>query len=141
YSAQMTFDRAGKWTIVAAVPRPNGAEASIVIPVTVEQRSAAPAVGERVAASQNRTAADVPSLDRLASGSAPDPATHRHRIADSLAARRPRVVSFASPAFCTTPLRGPQVEDASDFVRAYGDRFDFVHVHLYQDPHLIKGDL
>ena len=141
YSTSFTFDRAGKWSVVVAVPRPGGSTVLMVLPVTVAQRSSAPAVHEAALASKNRIAADVPSLDRLTTGSAPDSALYQHRIADSIAAHRPTVVIFASPAFCTTPLCGPQVEDASVLAKTYGDRADFIHVDLYQNPQEIKGDL
>lgn len=141
YAASMTFDRAGTWMITAAVPRAAGSTARITIPVTIAERASAPGVGARAPASKNRTAKDVPSLDRLTTGSAPDPALYRHRIADSLAAHRPLVVVFASPAFCTTPLCGPQVEEASELATAFGDRVDFVHIDLFDNPHEIKGDL
>ncbi len=141
YTAPFTFDRAGKWTLTAAVPRPDGTIARVAIPVTVAERATAPVVGASAPRSKSRIASDVSSLDRLTSGSAPDPALYQHRIADSLAAHRPMVVIFASPAFCTTPLCGPQVEDASDLVKLYGDRVDFAHVDLFQNPHEINGDL
>ncbi len=141
YATSMTFDRAGVWTITAVVPRPDGKPARIAIPVTIEERARAPVVGAAAPKSKNRTAKDVPSLDRLTTGSAPDPALYQHRIADSIAARRPLVVIFASPAFCTTPLCGPQVEDASELVKQYGDRVDFVHIDLFENPQDIKGDL
>ena len=141
YAASMTFDRAGTWTITAAVPRADGGAARITIPVTIAARASAPGVGAPAPSSKNRTAKDVPSLDRLTTGSAPDPALYRRRIADSLAAHRPLVVVFASPAFCTTPLCGPQVEEAAELAQAYGDRVDFVHIDLFDNPHEIKGDL
>ena len=141
YAASMTFDRAGAWTVSASVPRPDGGAARIVIPVTVAERASAPGVGASAPASKNRGAAEVPGLDHLTTGSAPDPALYRHRIADSLAAHRPLVVVFASPAFCTTPLCGPQVEEASELAKTYGDRVDFAHVDLFDNPHEIRGDL
>ncbi|MEI6666068.1 MAG: hypothetical protein WCL53_07945 [Chloroflexota bacterium] len=141
YTASMTFDRAGAWSIVAAVPRPSGTSAMIVIPVTIAEHASAPVVGATAPASKNRIAKDVPSLDRLTTGSTPDPALYQHRIADSRAAYQATVVVFASPAFCTTPLCGPQVEDASDLVKTYGDRVDVIHVDLFQNPQEIKGDL
>jgi hypothetical protein len=115
--------------------------ARVTVPVTVAERAAAPVVGAPAPASANRTARDVPALDRLTTSPTPDPALYQHRIADSLAAHRPLVVVFASPAFCTTPLCGPQVEEAADLARRYGDRVDFVHVDLYQHPEDIHGDL
>ena len=141
YTTSMTFDRAGAWTISLAVHRSDGGTARIAIPVRIVERTSAPAVGARAPASKNRIATDVPSLDRLTTGSTPDPALYQHRIADSIVAHRPLVVIFASPAFCTTPLCGPQVEDASELAKVYGDRVDFVHVDLFENPHEIKGDL
>jgi len=141
HTTSMTFDRAGKWTISASVPRPDGSTARITLPVTIAARASAPVIGSPAPKSKNRTARDVPSLDRLTTGTEPDAALYQQRIADSIAARRPLVVIFTSPAFCTTPLCGPQVEEASDLVKQYGDRVDFVHVDLFENPHEIQGDL
>ncbi len=141
YTATMTFDQPGTWTINVLVPRPDGRNGRIALPVTIAERASAPVVGAAAPKSKNRTAKEVPSLDRLTSGSTPDPALYQHRIADSLDARRPVVVVFTSPAFCTTPLCGPQVEEASELVKRYGDRADFVHIDLFENPHEIKGDL
>lgn len=141
YATEFTFDRAGTWTVTAAVPRPDGTIARVAMPVPVAERASAPVIGASAPKSRNRTAEDVASLAELTTGSAPDPALYRHRIADSIAAHRPLVVIFASPAFCTTPLCGPQVEEASALARKYGDRVDFVHVDLFQHPQSINGDL
>ncbi|MCH8910983.1 MAG: thioredoxin family protein, partial [Chloroflexi bacterium] len=48
---------------------------------------------------------------------------------------------FASPAFCTNAVCGPQVEVATELREEYGDRVDFVHVDLYSNPREIQGDL
>lgn len=141
YASEFTFDRAGAWTVTAVVPRPDGSIARVALPVPVAERASAPVVGGAAPRSRNRTAQDVASLGELTTGSAPDPALYRHRIADSIAARRPLVVIFASPAFCTTPLCGPQVEEASALAQRYGERVDFVHVDLFQHPQKIEGDL
>ena len=51
------------------------------------------------------------------------------------------VVVFASPAFCTTALCGPQVEVLGELQARHGDRASFIHVDLYENPHEIQGDL
>lgn len=141
YASEFTFDRAGSWTITAVVPRPDGSTARVAMPITVTERASAPVVGSAAPHSKNRTADEVGSLAELTTGGTPDPVLYRHRIADSIASRRPLVVIFASPAFCTTPLCGPQVEEASTLAQRYGDRVDFVHVDLFQHPQRINGDL
>lgn len=141
YDTSLAFDRAGTWSLRAAVPRADGTTARITVPLTVAARASAPAVGAAAPATRNRTAKDVPSLDRLTTGADPDPVLYQHRIADSLAGHRPIVVVFASPAFCTNPLCGPQVEEASELAKRYADRADFVHIDLFENPHEIRGDL
>ncbi|TAJ19251.1 MAG: hypothetical protein EPO65_07305 [Dehalococcoidia bacterium] len=86
-------------------------------------------------------ASDVASLAELTTSTEPDGALYRTRIAEALSAGRPFVVVFASPAFCTTPLCGPQVEDLGAIAKQYAGRAEFIHVDLYENPHEIKGDL
>ena len=49
------------------------------------------------------------------------------------------MVVFASPAFCTNAVCGPQVEVASTLREKYGDQAEFIHVDLYDNPHEIKA--
>ena len=51
------------------------------------------------------------------------------------------MVVFASPAFCTNAVCGPQVEVLSNLSATYGDAADFVHVDLFTNPKEIQGDL
>jgi hypothetical protein len=88
-----------------------------------------------------RTVDDVETMAELSTGHEPDPALYELTIAEALDRERPLVVVFASPAFCTNALCGPQVEVLSELAAAYGDRVDFVHVDLYENPHEIQGDL
>ncbi len=62
-------------------------------------------------------------------------------LAEAVEEGRPLVVVFASPAFCTNALCGPQVEVLSELASQYGERANFVHIDLYENPHEIKGDL
>ena len=141
YVAEATFAKAGRYTIEVEVPRAEGKAARLVFPVEVAAKPQSIAAGGLAPASRNRVASDAGSLAELTTSSTPDPALYRTRIADALAARRPFVVVFASPAFCTTPLCGPQVEDLSTLARDYAGRAEFIHVDLYENPHEIKGDL
>lgn len=140
YSTALTFDRAGMWALEVTVPRPEGA-AHLLLPFPVAEHASAPVVGDPVPASRNRTVRDVASLAQLSTGSDPDPALYQQSVAEALAARRPFVVVFASPAFCTNPLCGPQVEELSSLAARYAGRAGFIHIDLYQNPDEIKGDL
>ena len=141
YSVELTFDRPGDWVLEVRLPRPDGATALIAFAFPVAERTVAPAVGEAAPRSRNRTVLDVASLDRLTTGSEPDAALYRLSVEQAMQQGRPLVLVFASPAFCTNALCGPQVEVVSDLAARYGDRANFIHIDLYENPHEIDGDL
>ncbi|MCK9485207.1 MAG: hypothetical protein M0R73_00670 [Dehalococcoidia bacterium] len=143
YTGTLTFDAPGLWAIEARIPRaeePPRAETTVLFPVEVAAAPVAPAVGSSVPASNNRTSADT-EMAELTTSTEPDPTLYDTTIADALKAGRPFVVTFASPAFCTNALCGPQVEVTSELAREYEDRAEFIHVELYENPTEIRGDL
>lgn len=140
YVAQANFSKPGTYTLEVDVPLA-AKVVRLAFPAEVASEPKSVAAGGRAPASHNRVASDAASLAELTTSAQPDPALYRMRIADALAAHRPFVVVFASPAFCTTPLCGPQVEDLAVLARDYAGRAEFIHVDLYENPHEIKGDL
>ena len=141
YALDLTFDRAGTWGLDVHVPRADGTETLMSVTFPVAARPSSVAIGDPAPASRNRTLADVSSVAALTTGTDPDPALYETRIVDALAEYRPLVVVFASPAFCTNELCGPQVEVLSELRVAYGDRAGYVHVDIYDNPDAIDGDL
>ena len=141
YVAELEFDSVGDWSVEASVPRPDGSTSSVEVRFPVKERTRSVAVGERPPASRNRTLADVPDLADLTTGSHRDPQLYGITVAEALENGRPFVVVFASPAFCTNAVCGPQVEVASELREVYGDRVTFIHVDLYENPREIQGDL
>jgi hypothetical protein len=140
YVAQATFTRAGKHTVEVTAPT-TGKAVRLLFPIDVAKQPASVAVGQPAPASRNRLATEVASLAELTTSTTPEAVLYRARIADTIAVGRPFVVVFASPAFCTTPLCGPQVEDLALIARDYAGRAEFIHVDLYENPHEIQGDL
>ena len=141
YSAEFALDRAGDWGLELALPQPDGGTRTTTFLFPVAERTLAPAVGDPAPPSASRTANEVESLAELTTGHEPDAALYRLSIAGALAEARPFVVVFASPAFCTNALCGPQVEVLSALAARHGDRANFLHVDLYENPHEILGDL
>ena len=48
---------------------------------------------------------------------------------------------FATPAFCTSPTCGPQVDTVSELKDAHRGEASFIHVEIYDNPEEIQGDL
>src|SRR5205807_874787 len=90
-----------------------------------------PAVGQAAPASHTPTTkdADPTTID---SGRPPDD-MHQISIADAIAQHRPTLVIFASPAFCTSRICGPEVKVVQSLEPAYKDRLTFIHVEVYRD--------
>ena len=99
----------------------------------VKAKPTAVAVGDEAPASNNPTVA-TKSASRITTSRPPDTGLLRYSIAESLRARAPFVVAFATPAYCQSRTCGPIV-DVMDAVRK---RFEsrgirFIHVEIYED--------
>ncbi len=139
--AELVFDSPGIWSVEARVPRADGEVDRIEVEIEVFERTMSVDVGQPAPRSVSRTLADVESIAELTTGSAPDPNLYEISIADAISNGRPTVVVFASPAFCTNAVCGPQVETISNLRLVYSERADFIHVDLFQNPAEIQGDL
>lgn len=141
YTTELDFSETGDWSAVASAPMSDGSTASVEVRFRVNERPKSVKVGEPVPLSASRTLNSVSDISELTTGSHRDPELYRLSIADTVAGDRPFMVVFASPAFCTNAVCGPQVEVASELREDYGEQFDFLHVDLYENPHEIQGDL
>ena len=145
YSAPVDFPQPGDYTLTVT-PVGNGASGDGVsgfaeIPVSVQSADPVPSVGETPPASATKTAAAGQPLSELTTAYEPDAALYRHSIADAIVSGRPSVIVFATPAFCTSPTCGPQVDTVSELRAARPDAANYIHIELYDNPQEIQGDL
>ena len=141
YVADLSLDRAGTWEIFVTIPDNDGNRVGIRFPFDVAEATISVGLGDHVPPTANRTAIDVGSLFELTTSSKPDPLLYDRSIDSLVQEGRPFVVTFASPAFCTNALCGPQVEVLSSLNERQSDIAEFVHIDLYENPDEIKGDL
>ena len=139
--AEFTFDEPGHWGVEANVPRPDGTVATIEVLMEVHEQTMSVDVGQVPPSSASRTLMDVDDVSELTTGSNNDESLYQVTVAEALQNGKPTVVVFASPAFCTNAVCGPQVEVLSNLSETYGDSADFIHVDLYVNPKEIQGDL
>lgn len=132
YVAYLSFGAPGRWVAEIAVRRPQGAPALIRLPLTIGTKSLVPAVGESAPASRNPTVKDVADVSEIDSGRPPND-MHQLSIADAIAQHRPALVVFATPAFCTSQMCGPQVKAVERLQPEYRDRLTFIHVEIYRN--------
>ena len=132
YIAHLTFDKPGDWGVEVTASRPNGAHATVRLPMNVIALPVVPGVGQPAPATNNPTVRDVADVETIDSGRPPDD-MHQVSIADAIARHRPMLIVFASPAFCISRICGPEVKVVQSLEPAYRDRLAFIHVEIYKD--------
>jgi hypothetical protein len=130
YVTHTTFDRPGKWGAQIVLPYRGKSESMQAI-FYVNKKSTTPSVGSSAPRSHNPTTAQEP-VTKLDSGRPPDD-MHSVSIADAIARHRPLVVLFATAAYCTSRLCGPEIEVVQSLERKYRPAVDFVHIEVYKD--------
>lgn len=147
YRAAVEFGEAGKWAAELAMQRIAGASSSpgalpspdpLASPVTVRiefdvrDRSSTPAIGAPA------PEADIPTLEtaggdprRISTDQKPDPRLYGVSIRQALAAKRPFLLIFATPAFCQTAMCGPTLEVVRQVLADY-PTLTAIHVEPYQ---------
>ena len=134
YMAQFSFARAGTWGIeILAHHQRGGLRDAARTTVTVLDTAHTPAVGSPAPRSQNLIASNVKDLRQIDTSPRPDPRLHQVRIADAIEQRKPQLIVFATPQFCTSRMCGPVVDTVRTLLPAYGKRVAFTHQEIWQD--------
>ena len=139
YVTDLAFATPGTWIVTIESDAIDGA---VEFPVLVAEQTPIAEIGN-VAPFSNTKTLETTGGDfaSLSSHQRPDPDLYQITIAESLFSGRPSVIVFASPAFCTSPTCGPQVDTVVDLKNAHADEADFIHVEIYDNPQDIQGDL
>jgi len=86
--------------------------------------------GDKVPASEHRTAAEAGSRKAVCSMERPDN-LHKWKISELRKANKPFLVVFGTPQHCTMCV--DQLIRVASLQEKYGDRFAFLHVDEYRD--------
>ena len=140
YSTELTFDHPGRWQLDIAV-EDNGLPAEIQLIVDVAERSVVPDIGSMPPRSRTKTLDSTGRFEDLTTDFTPDPDLYQVSIDEAITGGKPLVIVFATPAFCTSPTCGPQVDTVTELKDAHPGEANFIHVELYDNPAEIQGDL
>ncbi|NQW22699.1 MAG: thioredoxin family protein [SAR202 cluster bacterium] len=140
YSAYANFDRAGRWRLDVHVDNPAGVD-EIQIEVEILEKSPVPAIGSVAPKSITKTLGKNGSIETITTDYTPDPDLYQLSIKEAVENSMASVVVFASPAFCTSPTCGPQVDAVTELKDKYLGKANFIHVEIYDNPAEIQGDL
>ncbi|HEX7226558.1 MAG TPA: hypothetical protein VF353_02190 [Candidatus Binatia bacterium] len=133
YVTRLTFPHPGPWGIELQALDDNGSSATARLRVTVAHAPQTPAMGTPAPRSRNLIASDVRDLREIDTSQEPDPRLHQVRIVDAIAQRKPQLIVFATPQFCTSRMCGPVVDIVRQLLPQYSKRVAFTHQEIWQD--------
>ena len=140
YSTPIEFPEAGEY-LLTVTPIGGDVEGDAHIPLTVQADVPVPSVGDAAPSSETKTLGDGLELVDVTTAYQPDAGLYEISVADAVASGRPSVIVFATPAFCTSPTCGPQVDTVAELRAERPDAANYIHVELYDNPDEIQGDL
>ena len=140
YSTPIDFPEAGDY-LLTVTPIGGDVMGEAHIPVAVLADTPVPSVGDAPPSSQTKTLGDGLELVDVTTAYQPDASLYEVSVADAVASGRPSVIVFATPAFCTSPTCGPQVDTVAELRVAHPDAANYIHIELYDNPAEIQGDL
>jgi hypothetical protein len=140
YVATLPLTRPGKYWLLAE-PAGGARKVQALGNVAVVAEDAAPDLGEPAIASDTPTLSSTGgNTSLLTTRTPPDESLLRHSVAESIEAKAPFVVTFATPKFCSSRTCGPVVDVVEEVSRRLeGEAVRFIHVEVFEDNDPAKG--
>jgi hypothetical protein len=137
YVTSLKLPRAGKYWMLAE-PEGGRDKVQALGNVVVVKSDPPPDVGDPAPATDTPTIASTDGdLSALTTRTPPDESLLQYSVADSLKAKVPFVVTFATPKYCESRTCGPVVDVVEEVQkRLENDNVRFIHVEVYEgnDP-------
>ncbi len=131
YVAEVTLPRAGQYTGTIILDGADGRIGSADFVMKVREQGPTPQIGSLAPSTRTPIAADVDgNLKLISTDVFPDERFYQHSVDELLAAGRPFVLTFYSPAFCPTTACGPLLSYMKEIANEFPD-MAFVHVEPY----------
>ena len=109
--------------------------------INVSENELTPKLGELIPTLDNKIIKETKDISAITSDSEPDYDFYQFKLSEALNHDKLIIVFFLSPSFCKTATCFPQLDVLKKLKSKYHDKITFIHVEVYENPHLIKGDL
>jgi hypothetical protein len=130
YIGEATFPEAGDWGVEIKV-RGAGIDEQLRSKAAVAEEASTPALGEWPPQSDTPTLDDVDSLSEISTDTTPVKRFYKYSIAEAFLQKRPTVVVFATPKFCTSAVCAPTLDRVQEVAKGFPE-VTFVHVEPYE---------
>ncbi|MFQ5472935.1 MAG: hypothetical protein ACE5FA_08645 [Dehalococcoidia bacterium] len=140
YVANVEFDVAGQWQVITSGTVGGEQMEPTAFLFEVREAPLSPAIGAPAPRSVQLIIDDVADIAEIDTSIVPNEGMHNMTIADAVTSGRPTVVTFATPAFCTSQICGPTKDVVDALYLEYSDAVNFVHVEPYDVVRARDGD-
>lgn len=140
FAIQINFPVAGKWIAEIAPQDGNAAGQLARLSLNIKELSVTPAIGAHAPRSKQRTLDNVKVIEELTTDPEPDPKLYDMTIAQALDAGLPFLVTFSTPAFCSSAICGPQLDVVKGLNNAYEGRINAIHIEVFENPLEVRGN-
>jgi hypothetical protein len=132
YVVNADLPEAGTWGAEFTTAAPGSAPETVRLTFSVLDAPTAVAVGQKAPASKTPTLADVGGdAKKISTDATPDPAFYNTSVADALSAKKPFILIFATPKFCTSQQCGPTLDHFKP-IAAANPGITFINVEPYK---------
>ena len=141
-TTQLFLDKPGFWQLNVEATAADGSDVEARGAFQVKAYSDTPTVGQPAPRSVTLTLdslEDLSDLTTISSAAAPDPDLYQMSVDAALDTGKPLILVFSTPAFCVSATCGPQVAIISQIKEKYQDMANFIHVEVFENPHLIES--
>ena len=139
YVLNITFDNTGSYLI--NIKDLNDSDFIYRKEINVSDNELTPALGELIPILHNKIVTRTQDISEITSDPEPDYDFYKFKLSEALNHNKLIIVFFLSPNFCKTATCFPQLDVLKKLKSKYHDKIIFIHVEVYENPHLIKGNL
>jgi hypothetical protein len=140
FAIQINFPLAGRW-LAEIVPQDGNAAGQLArLSLDIKELSVTPAIGAPAPRSKQRTLNNVKVLEELTTDPKPDPKLYDMTVAQALDVGLPFLITFSTPAFCSSAICGPQLDVVKDLYNAYEGQINAIHIEVFENPLEVRGN-
>jgi hypothetical protein len=140
YVCETLFDQSGKWGIGVTINL-DGTTITTSTYIEVRQYSKTPAIGVKAIRSKTPKYTPGQDLSEITSDTNPYIPFYDMTLNEALDAKKPLIITFATPAFCKTATCGPQMEILKIIDKSNEFSANFLHIEIYKNPNKILGNI
>ena len=138
FTTTVEYDSAGIWDFTANITLPDGTRDTADATTLVKEASATPAIGSAAPEITTKIGATPEELALITSD--PNPISEMYAVSfdDALKTGDPVVISFSTPAWCTSQTCGPQLTMVDQVRQNHIGEAAFIHVELFDNPDVMR---